>query len=271
MGLGSRGSRTYENNGAAPITRSMTPQSAPTPGIGSPLGAPAYAGGSFFQRHPFLTGLAGGFIGSALFSGMGGFGHVFGGLLQFVIIGVIIWFLFRLFAGRGFSFAGGGGGGTMMPSSLGSAAAPPANRFRGQDTPVGDADLNAFQGIHGAVQDAWGHADLAKMRQLMTPEMLSYFSEELTKNASQGVQNVVSNVRLIKGDITESWVEGDLQYATAFMRWSAIDHVVRLGNAPGQPDAVISGDPRVPVEQEEMWTFVRRRGGNWLLSAIQQV
>jgi predicted lipid-binding transport protein (Tim44 family) len=37
------------------------------------------------------------------------------------------------------------------------------------------------------------------------------------------------------------------------------------------PDRVISGDPRVPVEQEELWTFVRRRGGNWLLSAIQQV
>jgi predicted lipid-binding transport protein (Tim44 family) len=55
------------------------------------------------------------------------------------------------------------------------------------------------------------------------------------------------------------------------MRWSAIDHVVRLGTAPGQPDSVVSGDPRTPVEQEEVWTFVRRRGGNWLLSAIQQV
>jgi predicted lipid-binding transport protein (Tim44 family) len=34
---------------------------------------------------------------------------------------------------------------------------------------------------------------------------------------------------------------------------------------------VVSGDPRTPSEQEEMWTFVRRRGGNWLLSAVQQV
>jgi predicted lipid-binding transport protein (Tim44 family) len=24
-------------------------------------------------------------------------------------------------------------------------------------------------------------------------------------------------------------------------------------------------------EAEEMWTFVRRRGGTWLLSAIQQI
>ena len=38
------------------------------------------------------------------------------------------------------------------------------------------------------------------------------------------------------------------------------------------PDYVVSGDPKQPVEAEEVWTFVRQRsGGNWLLSAIQQV
>jgi predicted lipid-binding transport protein (Tim44 family) len=105
----------------------------------------------------------------------------------------------------------------------------------------------------------------------MTPEMVGYFSEELTRNASQGVQNIVSDVRLLKGDITESWEEGDLQYATAYLRWSAIDYVVRLGRSPGMPDYLVSGDPRTPIESEEVWTFVRRRGGNWLLSAIQQV
>jgi predicted lipid-binding transport protein (Tim44 family) len=264
-GMGSRGTRTFEPNGAAPIARSMNP----APSVTSPLAAPAYGygGGSFFQRHPFMTGLFGGFLGSMLFHGMGGFGHVFGGLLQLLIIGGLIWFLFRLFT-RGFSsFAGAGGG---MPRSAGAAAAP-MPLYRGRDTTVGDADLNAFQSIHATVQEAWSRSDLARMRQLMTPEMLSYFSEELTRNASQGLQNVVSNVRLLKGDITESWDEGDLQYATADMRWSAVDHMVRLGTAPGMPDSVVSGDPRMPVEQEEVWTFVRRRGGNWLLSAIQQV
>lgn len=263
--MGSRGLRTFENNGAAPVTRSMTQ----TPQATSPLaGAAGAYGGSFFQRHPFLTGLAGGFLGSMLFSGMGGMGHVFGGLLTLLIIGFLIFLLIRLFTGRGFSFAGAGGG---MPRSIGAAAAPGPQQYRGHDTTVADSDLNAFQGIHAAVQEAWGKGDLARLRQLMTPEMLSYFSEELTRNTSQGVQNLVSDVRLEKGEITESWEEGDLQYATAYMRWSAIDHVVRLGRSPGEPDAVISGDPRTPSEAEEVWTFVRRRGGNWLLSAIQQV
>jgi predicted lipid-binding transport protein (Tim44 family) len=109
------------------------------------------------------------------------------------------------------------------------------------------------------------------MRRLMTPEMLSYFSEELTRSASQGVRNIVSDVRLLKGDISEAWEEGDLQYATAFLRWSANDYVVRLDRTPGQPDYLVSGDPKTPTEAEEVWTFVRRRGADWLLSAIQQV
>ncbi len=260
--MGSRGSRTFDNNGAAPVTRSMNPVS---PSTTSPLGgAPAY-GGSFFQRHPFMTGLAGGFLGSMLFSGLGGFGHVFGGLLQFLIIGFLIFFLARWLFGR---FAPAGGG--AMPRSVGAAAAPAA-RFRGRDTTVGDEDLSAFQAIHAAVQEAWGHGDLGRLRPLMTPEMLSYFSEELTRSTSQGVQNIVSDVRLLKGDISESWEEGDLQYATAYMQWSAIDYVVRIGRSPGQPDYLVSGDPKTPVEAEEVWTFVRGRGGNWLLSAIQQV
>jgi len=116
-----------------------------------------------------------------------------------------------------------------------------------------------------------GTGDLGRLRQVMTPEMLGYFSEELTRNTSEGVQNIVSDVRLLKGDITESWEEGDLQYATAHMQWSAVDYVARLGRSPGMPDYIVSGDPKQPAESEEVWTFVRQRNGNWLLSAIQQV
>ena len=267
-GMGSRGSRTYENNNAAPVTRSMTPSN---PSATSPLGgaaSPAYAGGgSFFQRHPFLTGLAGGFLGSMLFSHLGGFGTGLGFLLTLLIIGGVIFFLVRLLFGSRLATAGGG----PMPRSLWAAAAPAAARFRGRDTTFGDADLNAFQTIHAAVHEAWSRGDLAQMRRLMTPEMLSYFSEELTRSASQGFQNIVSDVHLLKGDVSEAWEEGDLEYATAYLRWSAIDYVVRQGRSPGMPDYLVSGDPKTPTEAEEVWTFVRRRGGDWLLSAIQQV
>jgi predicted lipid-binding transport protein (Tim44 family) len=255
---GSRGTRSFEPNGASPLGRTME-----TPG--GALGSP-YAGGGFFSRHPFMTGLFGGFIGSMLFGGLGGFGHALGFLFELLIIGFLIMLAVRLFTGRGLSSLAGGG---VAPRSLG-AAATPVQRYRGRDITVGDADLNAFQSLHAAIQEAWGNADLAQLRQLVTPEMLSYFSEELTRNSSQGAQNIVSNVNLVKAELTESWEEGDMEYATAYMRWTALDYTVRIGVAPG-PNALVSGDPRVPTEAEEMWTFVRRRGGHWLLSAIQQV
>src|SRR6266849_2948446 len=94
--FGSRGTRTFDNNGAAPLSRSMTQTpSATSPLAGAGAGAGAM-GGSFFQRHPFLTGIAGGFLGSMLFSGMGGMGHVFGGLLTVLIIGLLIFFVIQV-------------------------------------------------------------------------------------------------------------------------------------------------------------------------------
>jgi len=274
--MGSRGVRTYENNSAQPLSRSVTPPpaTAAQPGFAP---SPAYGGGgSFFQRHPFLTGLAGGFIGSWLFGHMGyaadgtGGGSGLGMILQLLIVGLLIYFAIRLFRGRAL-FGGGARGALFTPPRSAGAAAAPARRDRGRDINLSDADLNAFQEIHAAVQEAWSASDLGRLRRLMTPEMLSYFSEELTRNASQGTQNIVSDVQLVKGDLLESWDEGDLQYATAHMRWRALDYVVRLGRSAGDPDYIVSGDPRTPVEAEEVWTFVRRPGGNWLLSAIQQV
>ncbi|HVC51625.1 MAG TPA: TIM44-like domain-containing protein [Stellaceae bacterium] len=255
--FGSRGSRTFEHNGGSSMTRSATP-SAPM------MGGASYGRGNFFQRHPILTGLFGGMLLGHLFGG-GFFGHAFGGLFTLLILGFLIWLAFRLFSGR---FSGGGG---MSPRSVGAAAAPAA-RFRGRDVGVSDADLSAFQAIHAQVQEAWSGGNLDHLRALMTPEMLGYFNEELTRNASQGVQNIVSNVNLLKGEITESWEEGDLEYATAYMQWSAVDYMVRVGQTANSPDLVVSGNPRSPIEEEEIWTFVRRTGGgNWLLSAVQQV
>ena len=101
---GSRGSRTYSNNGAAPMQRSVAPPVAPSAPRYAP--SPSYAqpyggyGGSFMQRHPFMSGLFGGLIGASL-AGML-FGHdawaaeaspagsMLGMLLQFALIGGLL-------------------------------------------------------------------------------------------------------------------------------------------------------------------------------------
>jgi predicted lipid-binding transport protein (Tim44 family) len=97
----------------------------------------------------------------------------------------------------------------------------------------------------------------------MTSEMLSYFSEQLAENASRGLVNQVSDVKLEQGDLAEAWREDGAEYATVAMRFALTDRMVE--RASGR--TVEGGEPG---EVTELWTFRRARGGNWLLSAIQQ-
>jgi predicted lipid-binding transport protein (Tim44 family) len=92
--------------------------------------------------------------------------------------------------------------------------------------------------------------------------MLSYYSEELAKNASRGVVNQVTDVKLLQGDLAEAWREGEDEYATVAMRYSIHDRVAERSSG-----RVIEEGPQEGVE---LWTFRRARGGNWMLSAIQQ-
>ena len=125
------------------------------------------------------------------------------------------------------------------------------------------ADFDAFERILGEVQTAYGAEDLGALRTRVTPEMLSYYSEELAKNTSRGVVNQLTNVKLLQGDIAEAWHESDDDYATVAMRYSLTDRT--LDRASGR---VVEGDD--PQEATELWTFRRTSGGNWLLSAVQQ-
>ena len=143
------------------------------------------------------------------------------------------------------------------------AAAPRRAQSPAQIEITGD-DFDAFEKLLGDVQTAYGREDLGKLRALVTPEMLSYFSEELAGNASSGIVNELSDVKLLQGDLSESWSEGNVEYATVAMRFELVDKMVE--RATGR--VVEGGD--TPTEAVELWTFMRSRGGNWLLSAIQQ-
>jgi len=81
-------------------------------------------------------------------------------------------------------------------------------------------------------------------------------------NASTGVINRISDVKLLQGDLAEAWREGDTDYATVAMRYSLNDQTVERDSG-----RVVQGGPE---EATEVWTFMRARGGNWLVSAIQQ-
>jgi predicted lipid-binding transport protein (Tim44 family) len=53
------------------------------------------------------------------------------------------------------------------------------------------SDYDAFERLLGNIQAAYPAEDLSALRTMVTPEMLSYFSEELAANASRGLINRV--------------------------------------------------------------------------------
>jgi predicted lipid-binding transport protein (Tim44 family) len=140
---------------------------------------------------------------------------------------------------------------------LGGGSAPAS-----EDIQIAPADFDTFERLLTEIQTAYGKEDLTALRVRLTPEMLSYFSEELAQNAGQGVINQIADVKLLQGDLAEAWREGNDEYATVAMRYSLNDTLVE--RVTGRVKQI------EPSEATELWTFRRARGGEWLLSAIQQ-
>ena len=116
----------------------------------------------------------------------------------------------------------------------------------------------------GEIQTAYSNEDLGAIRSRATAEMASYFAEDLDANASRGVVNRISDVKLLQGDLAEAWREDGGEYATVAMRFALKDKMVDRNSG-----RVVEGTDE-PQEATELWTFRRVPGGQWLLSAIQQ-
>jgi predicted lipid-binding transport protein (Tim44 family) len=275
--MGSRGSMTYSAPpstttapySAAPMQRSMTPN---TPNYGSQTYAPAFGGGG-----GFMSGLMGGLIGAGIggmlfghgfFGGMHGFGF-FGLILQLLIIYWIGRFIYRTFfsgqpvlAGGPGLFARGGmpnggmGGGMQGSAGSGGNGMPPIQ--------ITADDYRQFEQLLKGIQAAWSARDLNGLQAMATPEMVGYFNEQLSDQASRGVRNVVGDVVLERGDLAQAWAENRREYATVAMRFSMTDATY------DQAGRVVDGSATEHVTATEIWTFVRAPGGHWVLSAIQQ-
>jgi len=239
------------------------------------MGVPARSGfGS-----GLMGGLAGGLLGVGLGSllmghgffggGGGGFGFI-GILLQFALLFFVGRWLFRRFVGRSQpAMAGMPRMGAPAPQAQPQAMSGIAGNGFGSGASsapvtIGPADYQAFDRTLQDVQAAWSTQNITALQQLATPEMVSYFADQLADQASKGVRNTVTDVRLEKGDLAEAWSEMGREYASVAMRFSMLD-VTR--DSSGR---VVDGDVAERNLATEVWTFVRAPSGRWLLSAIQQ-
>jgi predicted lipid-binding transport protein (Tim44 family) len=305
-GFGSRGSRTFSTPPvtrtapapAAPIERTMTPRQNAQPSTAT---NPAAQNRTANQRPGFFSGFGGSMLGGLLMGGLIGMllGHGLGGgigflglLLQLGVLFLVISLAMRFFgrnqrpaysapsaSSRSSAMASGatsfriprigeGMGGLSAGASAGPAQSSADARASGQTDEIGveQHDLDRFEAMLKEVQAAYAAEDYAALRRLTTPEAMSYLAEELSENATKGLRNEVRDVHLVQGDVAEAWKENGSDYVTVAMRYESID-VVR-DRATGR---VISGDPDELTEAIELWTFLRRPGTDWQVSAIQGV
>ncbi len=283
--FGSRGTRTFQTAPATPTSPNVTApvQRSTTPA--QPSSATPRANNAQTRQNSFLGGFGGslmrglflgGLLGLLFGGGLGGFAGFLGLIVQLLLIFFVIRLVMGFMARRSAHATAGGpplDGNTFNYAretaaprqAQGSGYGSRAKAGNPDEIGTTQQDLDRFETLLRQVQDAYGREDYEALRRITTPEMMSYLSEELGQNASQGLRNEVSDVRLLQGDVSESWREGTKDYATAAMRYSSIE--VTRERASGQ---VVSGDAERPSETTELWTFVRERGGDWKLSAIQE-
>jgi predicted lipid-binding transport protein (Tim44 family) len=253
LSSGSRGSRSFSappSTSTAPGTASPFNRSFSQPS--SPSYGPGMSGG-FFNRPGggLLRGLAAGFLGAGLFgllfggglfSGLGGFSSILGLLLQIGLIVLLARWAMSWWQRRNMTEpAYAGAGPTSSPNfrtgmgglGFGTASTP---------LQIQPADYEAFERLLGETQAERDMAD----------------------NRARNQINKVSGTKLLQGDLSEAWREGDTDYASVAMRFSMVDRT--LDRATGR----LVGGSDQPQEAVEVWTFVRPRGGDWMLSAIQQ-
>ncbi|MCK1722775.1 Tim44 domain-containing protein [Bradyrhizobium sp. 141] len=280
---GSRGSRTY----SAPPSTTTAPGSAsqfnrtytqPGTGMNSAAAAPA-RGGLFGRAGGFMGGLAAGFLGAGLlgmlfggglFGGLGGLSSILGLIIQIVLVVLVVRLAMSWWQRRHTPQA------AYANADAGAAPGPQPNQRSGlggfgfganaNNAPleIKPNDYESFERLLGEIQAAWSNEDVAKLHTLATPEMVSYFEQDLAQNRARNVVNKVTDVKLLQGDLAEAWREGETDYATVALRFALTDKTLDRNSG-----TVVAGSEQ-PGEVTEVWTFARRPGSGWELSAIQQ-
>jgi len=236
-----------------------------------------------------LAGFAlGGLLGSMLFGGMGGgFGGGLG-LLELLLIGGAVFFLFRMLRGRQAArpepaYAGAGAGGASSYSSGGQSwsaggggatlEAPPSvsdldrgiEHIRSMDASF---DPNGFAEFAKAafsdVQVGIVKRDLSGVQDRLTPQEFARLQAQCDQLRGARRTNRMERLRINRAEMTEAWQEGGQDWVTVYFAVSMVDYTV-----DDTTGAVVEGSA-TPVDIEEYWTFTRSVGPKpWRLSAIQ--
>jgi predicted lipid-binding transport protein (Tim44 family) len=253
---GSRGSRSYSQP-SSPSRQSQQPSRESTLPDTQPRGG--------FLR-TLGMGMAGGFLGSMLFRGLGfgnsGLGEGQGGgigLFEILLLGGIGYMLFRFYKKRK---QGSSGGGSVSGSNESDLSAIKMSDPSFNETSFNDNVMDMFFKI----QAAWMNRNLSSVKSLLTDEMRDTFQSDIDSLLSSKKINHLENIAVRSVEITEAWQESEQDYITALIYANILDYTV-----DEKSGEVVNGSKTEPTKFEEYWTFTRpSKTNNWKLSAINQ-
>jgi predicted lipid-binding transport protein (Tim44 family) len=268
--FGGRGSRSYSRP-YTPSRQSTTPDRGSQPYNTQP-------GGGLLRG--LGTGIAGGFIGSLLFRGMGFGGSDWGGggggvgPLEILIIAGIGFMIYRMMKrrkeGSGSSSRGGLFGGNLFGGN--------SRNSNDQESDLSSIkmsdhsfDENRFKDtvmdIFFKIQAAWMNRDLSPVKSLLTSEVKSIIQNDIDALIRSKKINRLENIAVRNVEISEAWQESGQDYITTLIYANILDYTISE-----EDGTVVSGSKTDPAKFEEFWTFTRPSASNqWMLSAINQV
>ncbi len=261
----SSGFRSYNSsrvNTPQPQRQVQQPVAQPQPGMQAPQPRP-----SFFNS-PMFRMIAGGLLIGALFSMFSGHGFQgFGapGLIEILLIGGIIYFIYRRFARSREQAAMMSSAGTYQEQAAPAYAQQASDKSFNPDVAINenfikDIAKSSFQ----SVQAAWTKGDLKPVQRLMTDRMFRYLEEQLSQVRSSGLRNIVEIVYFQNVELVETDAENEDKVAVV-----EIDALIRDYKIDSQ-DRVVEGSKDNPFEIREYWAFVGK-GLDWKLDDIRQV
>jgi predicted lipid-binding transport protein (Tim44 family) len=238
-------------------------------------------------------GLLGGMIGNMLFGGRGyaggggwgGGGFGMGDFLIILVILGIVYVVVKRYRARKQE---------MEMSSTGAAYAPSYNTYNEPEPVMASGYDSAAQGNHVSeglrhiaamdasftepafkeavednffrIQAAWTKRDLAPIRNLLTPQMLTTFQGQVNEAVAAKQFNRLENIAVRQVDIVDAVQDQGEEYITVKFLASLLDYTV-----DETTNQVVSGSSSEPVKFLEYWTFTRKVGERtWLLGGITQ-